>query len=102
MRDWSSRTAGNRDARYEHGRNGRGIAELINGADLGLVAEINAARDGINVRSRLSGADLTIGENGGTLATQLGIRTYTAESKLTDFNRGVGVPTATDPAETIC
>lgn len=76
-----------------------GLLNLINGADLGLVAEINAARDGINVRSRLSGADLTIGENGGTLATQLGIRTYTASSKLADFNRGVGVPTTSDPTK---
>ena len=70
------------------------LLNLINGADLGLVAEINATRNGINVRSRLNGADLTIGENGGTLATQLGIRTYTADSKLADFNRGFGVPTA--------
>jgi flagellin-like hook-associated protein FlgL len=70
-----------------------GLLNLINGADLGVVAEINADRNGINVRSRLSGADLTIGENGGNLATQLGIRTYTADSKLADFNRGVGVPT---------
>jgi flagellar hook-associated protein 3 FlgL len=76
-----------------------GLLNLINGAGLGLDAEINVARDGINVRSRLSGADLTIGENGGTLATQLGIRTYTTESKLADFNRGVGVPTATDPTK---
>jgi flagellin-like hook-associated protein FlgL len=69
------------------------LLNLINGAGLGLAAEINTMRSGINVRSRLSGADLTIGENGGTLATQLGIRTYTAASKLADFSRGVGVPT---------
>lgn len=75
------------------------LLNLINGSDLGLVAEINSTRDGINVRSRLSGADLTIGENGGTLATQLGIRTYTATTQLADFNRGVGVPTASDPTK---
>ncbi|MEO7403526.1 MAG: flagellin, partial [Burkholderiales bacterium] len=75
------------------------LLNLINGLDLGLAAEINAARDGINLRSRLSGTDLTIGENGGQLATQLGIRTYTGESKLADFNRGIGVPTATDPTK---
>ena len=68
-----------------------GLLNLINSAELGLAAEINAARDGINVRSRLSGADLTIGENGGTLATQLGIRTYTGATQLADFNRGIGV-----------
>jgi flagellin-like hook-associated protein FlgL len=75
------------------------LLNLINRAGLGVLAEINAGRDGINLRSRLSGADLTIGENGGTTATQLGIRTYTASAKLSDFNRGVGVPTANDPAD---
>jgi flagellar hook-associated protein 3 FlgL len=75
------------------------LLNLFNGAGLGLLAEINDAGTGINVRSRLSGADLTIGENGGTTATQLGIRTYTGETALADFNRGVGVPTAVDPAD---
>jgi flagellar hook-associated protein 3 len=66
---------------------------LINGSDLNLRAEINSTRDGINVRSLLSGADFTIGENGGTTATQFGIRTYTGTTNLADFNRGIGVPT---------
>jgi flagellar hook-associated protein 3 FlgL len=68
------------------------LLNLITGADLGLSAEINAAGTGINVRSRLSGADFTIGENGGTTATQLGIRSYNGATELADFNRGVGVP----------
>jgi flagellin-like hook-associated protein FlgL len=75
------------------------LLNLMNGAGLGLQAEINADADGINVRSRWSGADLTIGENGGLTATQLGIRTYTAATELSDFNRGIGVPTANDPAD---
>ncbi|MEX2093637.1 MAG: hypothetical protein WD971_13210, partial [Pirellulales bacterium] len=45
---------------------------LISGANVGLAGDINAAGDGIDVRSVLSGADFTIGENGGTTATQLG------------------------------
>ena len=44
------------------------------------------------MRSRLSGADFTIGENGGTTATQLGIRSYNGSTELSAFNRGVGVP----------
>jgi flagellar hook-associated protein 3 FlgL len=75
------------------------LLNLFNGAGLGLLAEINDSGTGINVRSRLSGADLTIGENGGTTAGQLGIRTYSGETALADFNRGVGVPTAVDPAD---
>lgn len=74
------------------------LLNLINGSKLGFQAEINTAATGINVRSRWSGADLTIGENGGTTATQLGIRSYTGETRLADFNRSVGVPTAEDPA----
>ncbi len=69
------------------------LLNLINGAGLNLSAEINATHDGIQVRSTLSGADFAIGENGGTTATQLGIRTYTDSSALADFNRGVGVLT---------
>lgn len=76
------------------------LLNLINGTGLGIRAEINEARTGINVRSRLSGADFTIGENGGTTATQLGIRSYTGATRLEDFNRGVGVPT-TSELETI-
>jgi flagellar hook-associated protein 3 FlgL len=72
------------------------LLNLFNGSELGLLAEINEDGTGINVRSRLSGADLTIGENGGTTATQLGLRTYTGETALADFNRGVGVPTTAD------
>ncbi len=74
------------------------LLNSISGAGLGLLAEINAAGTGINVRSRLSGADFTIGENGGTTATQLGIRTYTESTGLAALNRGLGVPTNITPA----
>jgi flagellin-like hook-associated protein FlgL len=70
------------------------LFNLISGAGVGLSASINAEQNGINVRSIRSGADFTIGENGGTTATQLGIRTYTGETALADFNRGVGVDTS--------
>jgi flagellar hook-associated protein 3 FlgL len=72
------------------------VEDLFNkiaAADIGLTGSINANGNGINVRSVLSGADFTIGENGGTTATQLGIRTYTGATHLADFNRGVGVVT---------
>jgi flagellin-like hook-associated protein FlgL len=74
------------------------LLNLIHGTGLGLLAEINASGTGINVRSRLSGADFTIGENGGVLATQLGIRTYVGTTKLSEMNRGLGVPTSNDPS----
>jgi flagellar hook-associated protein 3 len=74
------------------------LTNLINGAGLSFRAQINDSKNGINVQSLLSGADFTIGENGGTTATQLGIRTYTGSTNLADLNRGVGVPT-TDTLE---
>lgn len=70
------------------------ILNTINAAGAGLVAEINADGSGINVRSRLSGNPLQIGEvNGGLTATQLGLRTFNSSTKLSDLNYGVGVPT---------
>jgi flagellar hook-associated protein 3 len=68
------------------------LFNLIGGAQLGLAADLNAEGNGINIRSLLSGADFTIGENGGTTATQLGIRTYNGSTPLADLNRGIGVP----------
>ncbi len=70
------------------------LLNRLNHADIGLQVEINASRTGINVRSRLSGADLTIGENGGTTAAQLGIRSFTTDTQLANLNRGVGIPNA--------
>ncbi|MCA9240761.1 MAG: hypothetical protein KDA37_11200 [Planctomycetales bacterium] len=69
------------------------LLNLFNQPEYGLSASINATGDGIDVRSRRSGADFTIGENGGTLAEDLGIRTFVAGSRLEDFNRGAGAIT---------
>jgi len=73
------------------------LLNLINGAAIGLQAELNAGGNGINVRSRISGADFMIGENGGTTATQLGLRTYTADTHFAELNRGLGVPINSAP-----
>ena len=72
------------------------LLNILNSSEAGLLAEINAAGNGIDVRSRLSGNDFQIGEiGGGTTATQLGLRTFREDSRLSDFNYGVGVPTKT-------
>jgi len=78
------------------------LLNILNSSEAGLLAEVNAKGTGINIRSRLSGNDFQIGEiNGGQTATQLGIRTYTEETKLSDFNYGVGVPTKDDASVAI-
>jgi flagellar hook-associated protein 3 FlgL len=76
------------------------VEQLLNklnfsGAD--IRAEINAAGNGINITSLLMGADLSIGENGGTTASQLGIRTFNRETALSSLNYGAGVSTTTGP-----
>ncbi len=67
------------------------LLNTLNTSDAGVLAEINADRTGIDVRSRLSGTDFAIGENGGITASQLGLRTFTADTKLADLNFGRGV-----------
>lgn len=67
------------------------LLNLLNGCGAGLLAEINEGATGIDVRSRLSGVDFSIGENGGTTATELGLRTFTPETRLEELNFGRGV-----------
>ncbi len=67
------------------------LLNAINGAGANVVAEINATASGINVRSILAGSDLMIGENGGETATQLGIRSLTDATLLSNLNHGLGV-----------
>jgi flagellin-like hook-associated protein FlgL len=72
------------------------LLNKLNGSDANVLAEINADGTGINIHSRLSGSDFQIGENGGQTATQLGIRSFTGETRLDDLNYGIGVPTKRD------
>jgi len=64
------------------------LLNRINGCGAGLLAEINETATGIDIRSRLSGADFAVGENGGFTATQLGVRTFTEETRLENLNFG--------------
>jgi flagellar hook-associated protein 3 FlgL len=63
----------------------------INESPANAVAEIAPSGDRLVVRSRLSGSDFSIGENGGTLAAQLGIRSLSIDTPLADLNYGRGV-----------
>ena len=71
---------------------------IFNASDAMLLAEINSDQTGINVRSRLSGSDFFIGENGGTTATDLGLRTLSESTSLAELNyrQGVNPVTGTD------
>lgn len=67
------------------------LLNILNGSPAEVFAEINATGDGINIRSRVSGTDFQIGENGGTTASQLGVRSYHSDTQLGDLNFGRGV-----------
>ena len=70
------------------------ILNAINNSGLYVRAEINAARNGINVVNLVSGTDMTIAENGGTTATDLGIRSLHGGTDVTALNNGQGLRTA--------
>src|SRR5688572_26840995 len=70
------------------------ILNAFNGSDANVLATIDPAGDRIAVRSRLSGVDFSIGENGGTTAADLGIRSLTDATFLDDLNYGRGIETA--------
>ncbi len=67
------------------------LLNVLNGAGAGIFAEINAAQTGIDLRSRWSGQDFTVGENGGRTATQLGVRSLTPDVELAELNHGIGI-----------
>ncbi len=67
------------------------IAINRSGAD--VRAELNENDGQIDIRSLLSGVDYSIGENGGSAAQQLGIRSSNAATLLDDLNLGRGIET---------
>ncbi|MEK7710651.1 MAG: flagellar hook-associated protein FlgL [Planctomycetota bacterium] len=69
------------------------IINAINNAGVFVAARINDAGTGIDVFNQASGTSLSIGENGGTTAADLGIRTFSAATPLSSLNFGLGVST---------
>lgn len=67
------------------------LLNRINESGTGALARINEQGDGIDVINTLSGSRMHVGENGGTTASDLGIRSFRAETRLADLNGGVGV-----------
>lgn len=67
------------------------IINAINNADVFVLARIKEDGTGIDVFNQASGTSLTIGENGGTTAADLGIRTLNTGTPLEALNFGRGV-----------
>lgn len=83
---------------FENAETVEDLLNTLNQSEAHLLAEINSTGNGIDIRSRLSGSDFQIGENGGTTATELGVRTLTLNTRLSElnFDRGVDVADGTD------
>jgi flagellin-like hook-associated protein FlgL len=69
------------------------LLNTLNGSEAGLSAQINEDATGINIRSRISGTDFQIGENGGQTATQLGVRSLDGATRLENLNYEIGILT---------
>jgi flagellar hook-associated protein 3 FlgL len=69
------------------------LVNEINNAGVGARAEINAAGTGIDLYNATQGNPLTVSEDGGTTATQLGIRSYSPTTLISSLNNGNGVST---------
>lgn len=67
------------------------LLNAINGGPTGALAEINATGTGLNVRTPVQTGSLTLAENGGTTAADLGIRSFSLGTALSALNGGRGV-----------
>lgn len=70
------------------------LQNVIESLNLGLRLTINEDGSGLDLVSEVSGIELSIGENGGTTAEDLGLRTFGQTTLLSDFRNGVGVQTS--------
>lgn len=71
------------------------IEDLFNAfkiADIDLETGFTDDASGLLISSRLSGVGLSIGENNGSNATNLGIRSLSGQTPLAELNLGKGVP----------
>jgi len=67
------------------------IINAINNSGTFVMARVSDDGTRIDVFNRVSGTSLTIGENGGTTATDLGIRTFDTATPLSSLNFNDGV-----------
>ena len=73
------------------------MLNAVNGSKTGVLAKINDAGNGIDIVNPTQGVQMTIGENGGTTATDLGIRSLSPTTLLSELNNGKGVSTVAGP-----
>ena len=73
------------------------VLNTINGSKAGVLARINAAGTGIDIVNKTQGTALSVAENGGATAAQLGLQSTLPSTPLSSLNGGQGVRTTTPP-----
>jgi flagellar hook-associated protein 3 FlgL len=67
------------------------LVNAVNTSGLGVRASINSQGTGIDLVNSTQGSSISVSENGGTTATELGFRTYSPTTLLSSLNDGNGV-----------
>jgi flagellar hook-associated protein 3 FlgL len=63
----------------------------INRSGASVIADVSPDSNSLRIRSTASGQDFSIAESGGTLASTLGLKTFHAQTQLSELNYGRGV-----------
>ena len=69
------------------------LLNRINSSAAHVQAQINATGTGIDILNPVQGTQMTISENGGTTAADLGVRSFNPSTQLSELNNGKGVST---------
>lgn len=78
------------------------VQNAVASLNIGIRVEISEAGDRLNFVNELSGTNMSIAEvAGGTTASELGVRSLTGSTLLSDFNDGVGVSRVTDAIDPV-
>jgi flagellin-like hook-associated protein FlgL len=67
------------------------LLNAINGSKTSVKATIDPSGTGIDIVNPVQGSQMTISENGGTSAADLGVQSFTPQTLLSDLNGGNGV-----------
>ena len=74
-------------------KNVQDLINAVNGAGTGVQLAINDAGSGLTLQNTTQGTQMSVSENGGTTAADLGLRSFTAATRLSELNDGDGVRT---------
>jgi flagellar hook-associated protein 3 FlgL len=71
------------------------VLNKINGSKANVLARINSSGTGIDIVNPTQETDISIAENGGSTASQLGVQTFSPTTPLATLNGGRGIGTVT-------